>query len=382
MHTILKAAQEAQEAYINTLKHLVTIETPSRDREAAAGFISYLQPRLEADGWQVRTTSQEAVGDHIIATQNATQNAPGDTSTLILAHYDTVWSVGTLDEMPFKRADGKVYGPGTLDMKAGITTAIHAVTLLADLGKPLAGKVTLLVTSDEEIGSPESRALIEELAQEHDRVFVVEPGREDGAFKTGRKGGGGFDVSFAGVSAHAGNNPQDGASALRELAHFLPYAEGLTDSDKATTVNLTVASGGSVSNVIAEHAQARLDMRVLQLPESERVMNALHSYTPHDERVKVTVSGGLNRPPLEPTPSNQALFEQAQHLAKEMGLDIHGAVVGGGSDGNFTSAIGIPTLDGMGAVGEGPHARHEHIRIADTLERLAIMAALLTSDPS
>ena len=213
-------------------------------------------------------------------------------------------------------------------------------------------------------------------------MFVVEPGREDGAFKTGRKGGGGFDVDFAGISAHAGNNPQDGASALRELAHFLPYAEGLTDMDKGTTVNLTVASGGSVSNAIAENARARLDMRVLQLPESERVINALHGYTPYDNRLKVTVSGGLNRPPLEPTSTNQALFEHAQSLAKNLGLDIHGAVVGGGSDGNFTSAMGVPTLDGMGAVGEGPHARHEHIRMKETLERLAIMATLLTSDPS
>jgi glutamate carboxypeptidase len=378
MHSILQAAHDAQDAYIDTLKQLVTIETPSRDREAAAGFIKQVQTLLEHDSWQVRTTSQETVGDHVIATQDAS----GDTSTLILAHYDTVWAVGTLGPMPFKQEDGKVYGPGALDMKAGITTAIHAVKLLADLGKPLAGKVTLLITSDEEIGSPESRALIEELAQEHDRVFVVEPGREDGAFKTGRKGGGGFDVDFAGISAHAGNNPQDGASALRELAHFLPYAESLTELDKGTTVNLTVASGGSVSNVIAENAQARLDMRVLQLPESQRVIDALHGYTPHDTRVKVTVSGGLNRPPLEPTPTNQALFDHAQRLAKSMGLDIHGAVVGGGSDGNFTSAIGVPTLDGMGAVGEGPHARHEHIRIEETLERLAIMAALLTSDPS
>lgn len=378
MHTILKAAHDAQDAYIDTLKQLVTIETPSRDREAAAGFIKHLQALLEHDGWQVRTTSQDTVGDHVIASKAA----PGDTSTLILAHYDTVWAVGTLEQMPFKPEDGKVYGPGTLDMKAGITTAIHAVKLLADLGKPLAGKVTLLVTSDEEIGSPESRALIEELAKEHDRVFVVEPGREDGAFKTGRKGGGGFNVDFAGISAHAGNNPQDGASALREMAHFLPYAEGLTDRDKGTTVNLTVASGGSVSNVIAENAQARLDMRVLQLPESERVINALQGYTAQDDRVKVTVSGGLNRPPLEPTPTNQGLFDHAQSLAKHLGLDIHGAVVGGGSDGNFTSALGVPTLDGMGAVGEGPHARHEHIRMKDTLERLAIMAALLTSDPS
>ncbi|MEM7738471.1 MAG: M20/M25/M40 family metallo-hydrolase, partial [Deinococcota bacterium] len=269
-----------------------------------------------------------------------------------------------------------------LDMKAGITTSLEAVRILKSLNKSLIGPVTLLITSDEEIGSHNSRELIEREAKAHDRVFVVEPGREDGAFKTGRKGGGGFNVHFKGISAHAGNNPQDGASALRELAHFLLFTETLNDADKATSVNLTVASGGSVSNVIAEEATARIDMRVLELPESERVIAALGAYEPKDSRVSVDVEGGLNRPPLEPTPTNQALFEHAQSLAAAMGTNIFGAVVGGGSDGNFTSALGIPTLDGMGSTGEGPHARHEHIRIHDTLDRLALMAALLAADPS
>jgi glutamate carboxypeptidase len=378
MTALYDAAHAAQTDYIATLEKLVKIETPSRDRTAAAVFVEHVQARLEQDGWQVSIDPQTEVGDHIIARQDAT----GDTSTLILAHYDTVWPVGTLKLMPFKQEDGKVYGPGTLDMKAGITTSLEAVRILKSLNKSLIGPVTLLITSDEEIGSHHSRELIEREAKAHDRVFVVEPGREDGAFKTGRKGGGGFNVNFKGISAHAGNNPQDGASALRELAHFLLFTETLNDADKATSVNLTVASGGSVSNVIAEEATARIDMRVLELPESERVIAALAAYEPRDSRVSVDVEGGLNRPPLEPTPTNQALFEHAQSLATAMGTNIFGAVVGGGSDGNFTSALGIPTLDGMGSTGEGPHARHEHIRIHDTLDRLALMAALLAADPS
>jgi glutamate carboxypeptidase len=293
---------------------------------------------------------------------------------LLLTHADTVWPVGTLALMPFRRDGDKVYGPGTLDMKAGITTAIEAIALVEASGGALRGPVTLLISSDEEVGSRHSRGLIEDLAREHDRVFVLEPGRDDGALKVGRKGVGDFDVSFLGRSAHAGNNPELGASALRELAHFLLYAEGLNNAEAKTSVNLTVAQGGSVGNVIAEHASARLDFRVLSLEEAERVESALRSYTPKDERVKVTVEGGLNRPPLEPTEKNLALFEEAKRV--QPGLE--GAVVGGASDGNFTSALGIPTLDGLGSLGEGPHARHEHIRVRETLERVALLAALLS----
>jgi glutamate carboxypeptidase len=237
--------------------------------------------------------------------------------------------------------------------------------------------VTLLVTSDEETGSHHSRALIERLAREHERVLVLEPGRDDGALKVGRKGVGQIHLQLNGRSAHAGNNPEDGASALRELAHLLLYVEDQADGVAGTTVNLTVARGGTTGNVIAEQAEAEVDLRVLAASEADRVQRALDAYEPRDERVGVRITGGLNRPPLERTQANEALWNEARAKGAALGLHLEGAVVGGGSDGSFTSALGIATLDGLGSVGAGPHARHEHIRVGPTLERVALLAALL-----
>jgi glutamate carboxypeptidase len=237
-----------------------------------------------------------------------------------------------------------------------------------------------MLTSDEETGSEYSKTLIESQAKRHDRVLVLEPSRDDGALKVGRKGIGGFEVTFKGKSAHAGNNPKEGASAIRELANFLFFAESLTDYEQGTTVNLTVAKGGTVSNVIAEEAHASLDMRALKLSEAERVETALRAYQPKDARVSLTITGGVNRPPLEFDEKNQNLFAEAKTAMQSLGFRLEGAVVGGGSDGNFTSAMGVPTLDGLGSAGEGPHARHEHIRIAETLDRLALVTKLLIKE--
>ena len=362
------AALAVKPNYLETLESLVRLESPTSDKRAVDHLVSHLWAILNLRGWAVERHPGEVVGDMLVARKKG-GNGP---SSLLLTHCDTVWPLGTLSEMPVRRDGDKVYGPGVLDMKAGIVSAIGAVAL-AETECTLRGPVTLLISADEEAGSRYSRSLIETLAREHDRVFVLEPGRDDGALKVGRKGVGDFSVSFLGRSAHAGNNPELGASALRELAHFLLFAENLTDAEAGTSVNLTVAHGGSVGNVIAEAATATLDFRVLKLEEGARVENAIRSYVPQDERVVVTVEGGLNRPPLEPTEANLALFEEA----KTLGFSGEGAVVGGGSDGNFTSALGVPTLDGLGSVGAGPHARHEHIRLRETLERVALLAALL-----
>ncbi|CAN5800723.1 M20 family metallopeptidase [soil metagenome] len=374
--TLKTLAHAERDAYLQTLKALVTLESPTPDKAANDRVADYLETVLRADGWTVERVALREVGDQVVARFDA----PGEVSSLLLCHFDTVWPVGTLAQMPLKEEDGKLYGPGTLDMKAGIATALHALKMVRRERLTLRGPVTLLLTSDEEKGSLFSREIIERLAQAHSRVFVLEPGREDGALKTGRKGTGDFTAHFAGVSAHAGNNPQDGASALRELAHFLPFAENLTDFEQGTTVNVTVAQGGSVSNVIAESATCTLDMRVLKLGEAERVEAALRAYVPQDSRVTVTLTGGLNRPPLEATEANKKLFEEAQGVLETLGLTMAGAVVGGGSDGNFTSALGVPTLDGLGSAGAGPHARFEHIRIDETLDRLALLTALLTAE--
>jgi glutamate carboxypeptidase len=366
-------AMDARDAYLATLRDLVEHESPTGDKRAVDALGGRLERVLTERGWSVRRHERERVGDVL----QATRRGAGGPSTLLLAHMDTVWPLGTLERMPVRDDGERFWGPGSLDMKAGIATAVHAVDLLTAKGAAPAGDVTLLVTTDEETGSHHSRDLIEELAREHDRVLVLEPGRDDGALKVGRKGVGGYTVTFQGRSAHAGNDPAGGASALRELAHFLLFVEDLADGVAGTTVNLTVARGGMASNVIAEEAVGTVDLRALKASEAERVDAAVRGYRPRDERVAVSVAGGLNRPPLEQTPGNAALFASAVAAGRSLGLEVTGAVVGGGSDGNFTSALGVPTLDGLGSVGGGPHARDEHVHVAKTLERVALLAGLL-----
>jgi glutamate carboxypeptidase len=366
-------AQAARDAYVATLRELVELESPTSDKRAVDALGAHLEKVLAAKGWSVSKHPREAVGDVL----EATRGGAGGPSTLLLTHMDTVWPLGTLEVMPARDDGERFWGPGALDMKAGIAAAIHAVDLLDAKGLAPRGGVTLLVTSDEEVGSGASRALIEDLARRHDRVLVLEPGRDDGALKVGRKGVGGYKVTFKGRSAHAGNDPASGASALRELAHFLLYVEDLADDVAGTTVNLTVARGGIASNVIAEEAVASVDLRVLKASEAQRVDAAVRAYRPRDVRVTVSIEGGLNRPPLEKTAANAALFEEAVAVGGALGLELTGAVVGGGSDGNFTSALGVPTLDGLGSVGAGPHAREEHIHVPRTLARVALLAGLL-----
>lgn len=378
MDLIPRALRE-ESAYLDTLESLVRHETPSHDKAAGDRLADHLVTVLDRDGWNVERLPQDAVGDIVVARWRPDDRTRG--GTLLLCHYDTVWPVGTLDEMPFRREGDRVFGPGVCDMKAGIAAAIHARRIaeerIADPETGLGGPVTLLLTSDEETGSLHSRETIEEEARRHDRVLVLEPSRDDGALKVGRKGVGEFRASFHGRSAHAGNNPEEGASALRELAHFLLAVEALGDEAAGTTVNLTVASGGSVTNVIAERAQAQVDVRVLRQEEGDRVEKAVAAYVPRDDRVTVEVTGGLNRPPLERTAANTALLEEARARMDALGMTLDVAVVGGGSDGNFTSALGVATLDGLGCSGAGPHARHEHIRVRGSLERLALLVSLL-----
>ena len=372
--TLTDLATAERGAYLTTLSELVKLESPTDDKAANDRVVDYLSPLLKGDGWQLERLPQAEVGDQLVARFAA----PGNVKTLLLCHVDTVWPVGTLAQMPLREADGKLYGPGVMDMKAGVTSAVHALRIVGAASLTLRGPVTLLLTSDEEKGSPHSRELIERLSLEHDRVLVLEPSADSGALKVGRKGVGEVRAAFKGVSAHAGNNPQDGASALRELAHFVLFAEDLTDYRLGTTLNVTVARAGSVGNVIAEAASCTADIRILKMSEAERVETALMSYAPADPRVQVTVTGGVNRPPLEFTQKNRALFAECERAMASLGLRLEHEIVGGGSDGNFSSALGVPTLDGLGCYGVGPHARHEHILIEETLERLALLVALLT----
>jgi glutamate carboxypeptidase len=373
---LLSAARARRAEFLELLERFVRVESPTRDKAACDRMADLLEATLTADGWTVARDPREAAGDVLCATLEGDGEGRG---TLILAHYDTVWPVGTLATMPFRiDADAdRAYGPGSLDMKGGIAAALLAARLLAAADRRPRGRATLLITSDEETGSAHSRARIEAEARAHDRVLVVEAARDDGALKVGRKGVGDYHFAFHGIPAHAGNYPDDGASALVELAHAALFVRSLDDRDAATTAHPTVAQAGSTTNVIAEHATLDVDVRVLRLDEAERVDAALRAWAPRDARVRVELTGGLNRPPMEPTPANLALFERARATAADWGATLEGAVVGGGSDGNFTSALGVPTLDGIGGCGQGAHARNEHVRIGDTLERVALLAALL-----
>ena len=297
---------------------------------------------------------------------------------LLLGHLDTVWPVGTLARMPWRVADGWAYGPGVLDMKAGVVMALAAMKLVheVDADRP----VVLLLSGDEETGSRHSRELIEEIATECRAVFVLEPAQgPQGAYKTARKGVGQFRLEITGVPSHSGVDFGAGHSAVRELAWQIEQISGLTDLERGTTLNVGVVGGGTQSNVVAAAAWADIDLRVKTVADAEAVTRRLQSLKRRDERCTLRLTGGLNRPPMERTPGTAELFAQAKELAAGLGFALEEAATGGGSDGNFTSALGIPTLDGMGAIGEGAHAENESVRIDSLPQRTALLAAMIAA---
>jgi glutamate carboxypeptidase len=346
----------------------VARESPSDDAAAVTALAGYIVERLRAARVQAERRPCPPRGDAVLASVGGDLGGP-----LLLGHHDTVWPRGTLAEIPFRVEDGRVRGPGVFDMKAGIAVAI---TVLADLARRAAPPpVTLLLTPDEELGTEASRTLLLEVARAHREVLVLEPSLA-GAAKVARKGAGRFELTFAGRAAHAGLDPDQGASALVELAHCTLFASALTRPDAGTTVTPTVAHGGTRTNVVPDRARLSVDCRTWTRPEAERVEAALRAYEPRDPRVGVAVEGGFDRPPLEPTPAAQALYERARAIAAELGFDLSAARVGGASDGNLTAAAGVPTLDGLGPVGDGAHARHEWV-LADDLPRRAELLARL-----
>lgn len=299
---------------------------------------------------------------------------------LVLGHLDTVWPMGEVERRPFRNQNGLAYGPGVLDMKAGVVQLVFALRGVSALGVDLDKRVVCLLTCDEEIGSPESREIIEAEAPRSQAVFVLEPATPDGALKTSRKGWGLYHLTATGRAAHAGANPELGVSAIEELAHQIAGLHALTDFELGTTINVGVISGGTRPNVIAERAEAEVDLRVKTLAEAERIRPLLENREPHLRGTRVEVAGGLNRPPMERTSGNVALFRRAVLAAHGLGFTVGEASSGAASDGNFSTALGIPTLDGLGAVGAGPHAVDEHIEISSLPQRAALLACLLT-DP-
>jgi len=363
-----------------TLEALVTLESPSDNKAAADRCGAHLAEKLAAIGAEVSRWPGLACGDHIRAewrdapTQAASRSRP----VLVMGHFDTVWAVGTLDRMPLHARDGRLYGPGIFDMKAGIATAMLALRALAACRRTRP-PVVMLWTADEEIGSGSSRAVIEETARTASAVLVLEPSLPGGAAKTSRKGVGEFDLVVHGVAAHAGLDPASGTSAVHELARQILALEALQDPSRGITVNVGVIGGGSRGNVIADRAHAVIDVRVGTVADAVSLDAAIRSLRPTRPRIRLEVTGGIGRPPLERSPAVIGLYEKARDIAAALGGELGEGPAGGGSDGNFTAALGVPTLDGLGPQGDGAHALHEHIVIDDLVWRGAFLAGLIDS---
>jgi glutamate carboxypeptidase len=297
---------------------------------------------------------------------------------LLLGHLDTVWPIGTLAQMPWREENGRYYGPGVLDMKAGVVMALAAISTLQELD--LARPVTLLLNSEEEVGSPISRPITERLALQSAAVFVLEPA-QGLAYKTARKGVGQYNLQVTGVGAHSGVDFERGHSAVLELAKLVQTTSNFTNLARKLTVNCGVFAGGTRSNVIAAQAHAEIDVRIARAADAKYIDRLFRGLKVSDPNCKLEITGGINRPPMERKAGTIALFKQARQLAAQLGFELNEASTGGGSDGNFTAALGVPTLDGMGAVGEGAHAAHEHIVIEHLVPRTALLAAMIATTP-
>jgi len=361
---------------------LVEIESPSDNKaavdrvaEAVAQKFSRLGGKVE-----VRVHPAKDFGNHLQV------DFPGKSAAkpvLLLGHYDTVYPLGTLAAMPCRAVDNKLTGPGVLDMKSGIALMLHTLAALQDWHKEewhggLPRPVTVLLVSDEEVGSDSSRAITESLAKKAAAVLVLEPSYGfQGAVKTARKGVGEYLVKVTGKASHAGLDFQKGANAILELARQIEKVSSFTDLKKGLTVNVGIASGGSRTNVVPAEAAAQIDVRIARMKDAAGIDKKMRSLRPFNRKCKIEITGGIHRPPMERTAGVAALYAQAVAIARELGWKLGEAAVGGGSDGNFTAGLGIPTLDGLGGVGDGAHATHEHILISELPRRAALIAGLI-----
>ncbi|HJR61030.1 MAG TPA: M20 family metallopeptidase [Vicinamibacterales bacterium] len=360
-----------QPALRRDIETLVRLESPSTDKAAVDRCGVAVATMLRDAGGEVALLPQQARGDHIRA-----EFAGGPKRVLILGHFDTVWAAGQLRRMPLREEDGRLHGPGIYDMKASIAIAMLAARALRHLGYA-APRIVMLWTTDEEVGSQTSRATIEAEARQSDAVLVLEPSLPGGAAKTQRKGCGEFTITAHGVSAHAGIDPRKGASAIHELAHQIGRLEAFQDLERGISLNVGLIEGGTRGNVVAEQARAVVDVRVPTMADAVRLEAAVRALKPRHPAVKLEIHGGVERPPLERTAGVARLYEQARAVAAAFGRDLGEGGTGGGSDGNFTAALGVPTLDGLGPEGDGAHALHEHVVLADLTWRAAFLAGLL-----
>jgi glutamate carboxypeptidase len=379
MRALLAGARRKELALVEMIQQLVKAESPTGDKAAVDACVALVAARAAALGGRVKLHRQRKFGDLLEARFGAKSKSGALGRVMLLGHLDTVWPVGTLKTMPCRLGDGRLQGPGTLDMKAGVAMALIAVEMLTEANL-LEREIILLLNSDEEVGSPVSRPVTERLAQQCASVFVLEPA-QGLAYKTARKGTGNWRIEVEGVAAHAGVDFSRGASALRELARVIETVSGWTGLKPGVTVNVGVAGGGSRSNIVPANAWAEVDVRLVRKADGASIARKFAGLKPVDKRCTLKVSGGIDRPPMERTRGTVKLFRQAASLAAELGFALEEASTGGASDGNLTSALGIPTLDGMGAVGEGAHAPYESIELAHLAPRTALLAGLLALRP-
>jgi glutamate carboxypeptidase len=375
---LLKWLRTRETAMTRSLGQFVRAESPSFDKGAVDRFGRIVEAEWRRRGAKVTRVRQPERGNHIRAEWNPRGNrAKGQ--VLVLGHLDTVYGLGTLARMPFRLSRGRAYGPGTFDMKGGMVIALFAVDALAAAGLATGKRIVFLWTSDEEIGSGTSRALIEREARRSDAVLVLEPALGlDGRVKTGRKGVGEFEIVATGRAAHAGLNPGDGINAIEEIALQIARIARWNLASRGITVSAGVIEGGTRTNVIPDKARVVVDVRAVRAGDMHSLERRFRALRPILRGAKLLIRGGFNRPPME-RKTGAVLYAQARTLAKEIGVTLREACVGGGSDGNFTAALGVPTLDGLGAVGEGAHSANENILIRAMPERAAILAGLLAT---
>jgi glutamate carboxypeptidase len=365
-------------AMMRLLGQFVRAESPSFEKSAVDGFGKIVAAEWRRRGAEVTLLRQPERGDHIRVEWNPRGNQSRG-QILVLGHLDTVYGLGTLVRMPFRLGRGRAYGPGAFDMKGGLVIALFAVDALTGTGRAPQKRIVFLWTSDEEIGSGTSRARIEREARRSDAVLVLEPALGlDGRVKTGRKGVGEIEILATGRAAHAGLNPEDGVNAIEEIALQIARISRWNQPSRGITVNAGVIQGGTRTNVIPDRARVAVDVRAARASDMRALERKFRALRPILRGAKLQIRGGFNRPPME-RKSSAVLYAKARALAKEMGVTLCEAYVGGGSDGNFTAALGVPTLDGLGAVGEGAHSPSENIVIRALPERSALVAGLLAS---
>ena len=375
MRALLAGARRHQPGLVDLTRQLVLAESPSDAKSAVDACAALAAAYARSIGGRVKSHRQRAVGDVLeirFGPQSRTVKP-----VLLLGHLDTVWPLGIIQSMPWRVRNGRLWGPGALDMKTGVAMVFTAIELLSEAGL-LNCEIVFLLNSDEEIGSPCSRPITERLARRSAAVYVLEPA-QGLAYKTARKGIARWRIEVKGIGAHAGVDFEKGANALRELAHAIQTVSGWTDLERGLTVSVGVAAGGTKINIVPSEAWAEVDVRFARRADGPRIARKFAALKFTDPRCSLIVTGGVNRPPMERSRGTVALYRKARALAAELGLALDEASTGGGSDGNFTAALGVPTLDGMGAVGEGAHARHESVFVEHLAPRTALLAAMLAT---